>query len=227
MQMPGFPLRVPALRQRATESDAQLRAGRSSEKSFRYGGEGGDLEPDRIRWGSLRPRKDHPLKNQLVRKTASRSLGPILVMDKPQLLFLLDGAGYRVVSGGSYEFAGGLQFAGLRNILRRALRKAGLPPLRFHDMRHLAGTLMSEAGGAAKAAQEILGHADVRTTLAIYTHTMRSRHDDSADKMAQIAGLEPAGNNRETDSSVKSEEMDLSPCFNWLSGLESKLCRSY
>jgi integrase len=30
----------------------------------------------------------------------------------------------------------------LRNILRRALRRAGLPPLRFHDIRHLAGTLM-------------------------------------------------------------------------------------
>jgi integrase len=32
----------------------------------------------------------------------------------------------------------------LRNILRRALRKAGLPPLRFHDLRHMAGTLMHE-----------------------------------------------------------------------------------
>jgi integrase len=82
----------------------------------------------------------------------------------------------------------------LRNILRRALRKAGLPPLRFHDIRHLAGTLMSEAGVPPKRAQEILGHADVRTTLAIYTHTMRNRYDDSADKMAQIAGLGPAGN---------------------------------
>lgn len=57
----------------------------------------------------------------------------------------------------------------LRNILRRALRKAGLPPLRFHDMRHLAGTLMSEAGVPPERAQEILGHADIRTTLAIYT----------------------------------------------------------
>jgi integrase len=54
----------------------------------------------------------------------------------------------------------------LRNILRRALRKAGLPPVRFHDLRHLAGTLMSEAGVPPKRAQEILGHADVRTTLA-------------------------------------------------------------
>jgi integrase len=43
-------------------------------------------------------------------------------------------------------------------------------------MRHLAGTLMSEAGVPPKRAQEIRGHADVRTTLAIYTHTMRCKH---------------------------------------------------
>lgn len=77
----------------------------------------------------------------------------------------------------------------LRNILRRARRKAGLPPLRFHEMRHLAGTLMSEAGVPPKRAQEILGHADVRTTLAIYTHAWRNRADDAADRMAEIAGL--------------------------------------
>jgi len=82
----------------------------------------------------------------------------------------------------------------LRNILRRALCGAGLPPLRFHDMRHLAGTLMSEAGVPPKRAREILGHADVRTMLAIYTHTMRRKHDDSADRIAELAELTKLGN---------------------------------
>jgi integrase len=100
----------------------------------------------------------------------------------------------------------------LRHILRRALRRAGLPPIRFHDLRHLAGTLMSEAGVPPKRAQEILGHADVRTTLAIYTHAMRRRHDDSADRMAEVAGL-ARGNNLETSGSVKDEESELSACF--------------
>jgi len=77
----------------------------------------------------------------------------------------------------------------LRQILRRALRRAGLPPLRFHDLRHMAGTLMHEAGVPLKRAQEILGHASERTTLAIYTHAMRRTRDDSADKIAQLAGL--------------------------------------
>ena len=80
-------------------------------------------------------------------------------------------------------------------------------------MRHLAGTLMSEAGVPPKRAQEILGHADVRMTRAIYTHAMRRKHDDSADKMAEIAGLTKLGNDGETIGSVESEESELSDCF--------------
>ena len=100
----------------------------------------------------------------------------------------------------------------LRNTLRRALRRAGLSPLRFHDMRHLAGTLMSEASVPPKRAQEILGHADVRTTLAIYTHAMKRKHDDSADRMAEL-GLTSLGNKWETTGSVEPQEEELSGCF--------------
>lgn len=95
----------------------------------------------------------------------------------------------------------------LRHILRRALRKAGLPPLRFHDLRHMAATLMHGAGVSLKRAQEILGHASERTTLGIYTHAMKGQHDDSADKMAALAGL--AGNKRETNGDVGTEEASV------------------
>jgi integrase len=77
----------------------------------------------------------------------------------------------------------------LRDILRRPLRKAGLPELRIHDLRHMAGTVMHEAGVPLKWAQEILGHASEPTPLSIYTHSMRRTHDDSADKIAALAGL--------------------------------------
>jgi integrase len=82
----------------------------------------------------------------------------------------------------------------LRHLLRRALLRAGLPPLRFHNLRHMAGTLMHEAGVPLKRAQEILGHASERTTLAIYTHATRRTRDDLADKSAELAGLPDLGN---------------------------------
>ena len=34
------------------------------------------------------------------------------------------------------------------------------------------------AGSVIRQSHEGLPHADVRTTLSIYTHTMRSKHDD-------------------------------------------------
>ena len=48
------------------------------------------------------------------------------------------------------------------------------------------------------------------------THTMRRTHDDSADKIAILAGLarptQNSGNNRETTGSVEQEEVKLSDC---------------
>src|SRR6185312_5447268 len=97
-------------------------------------------------------------------------------------------------------------------IVLRSTAPAGLPPLRLHDLRHMAGTLMHEAGVPLKRAQEILGHASERTTLAIYTHSMRRTHDDSADKIAALAGLSDRGNNLETNGSVEPQEAELSDC---------------
>ncbi len=106
------------------------------------------------------------------------------------------------LSGAGYVFPGEAAAAGergaidadvlLRNVLRRALRNAGLPELRFHDLRHMAASLMVEAGVSIKRAQQILGHARERTTLAVYTHAAPRQHDDTADKIAVLAGLTTA-----------------------------------
>ena len=91
-----------------------------------------------------------------------------------------------------------------------------MPPLRLHDLPHMAGTLMHEVGVPLKRVQEVLGHASERTTLAIYTHSMRRTHDNSADKMVVFAGLAPAenlGNKRKTASSVEHEESELTACL--------------
>ena len=45
----------------------------------------------------------------------------------------------------------------------RARQAVGLPELRFHDLRHTAGTRITRERGI-KAAQKLLGHADLRTT---------------------------------------------------------------
>jgi integrase len=77
---------------------------------------------------------------------------------------------------------------------QQVARRAGDVPWIGEYERYLAATLMSEAGVPPKRAQEILGHADIRTTLAIYTHTLKRKHDDTGNQIAAVAGLSEVGN---------------------------------
>jgi len=54
---------------------------------------------------------------------------------------------------------------------RKALRSAGLPMVRFHDLRHSAATLMLErSGGDLKAVSTTLGHSTITLTANTYAH---------------------------------------------------------
>jgi integrase len=49
--------------------------------------------------------------------------------------------------------------------------KAGLPPVRLHDLRHTVVTLLLELGVPPHLVQAIARHAHVDITLKIYAHT--------------------------------------------------------
>ncbi|MHB0869726.1 MAG: tyrosine-type recombinase/integrase, partial [Chloroflexota bacterium] len=62
------------------------------------------------------------------------------------------------------------------NLLRRSfkplLQKAGLPEIRFHDLRHSAATLLLRKRVPAKVVSEMLGHAQVGITMNLYQHVL-------------------------------------------------------
>ena len=51
------------------------------------------------------------------------------------------------------------------------LIKAGLPDIRFHDLRHTCATLLLGKGVHAKFVQELLGHATISATIEKYKTT--------------------------------------------------------
>ena len=54
--------------------------------------------------------------------------------------------------------------------LKTILKRAGLPLIRFHDLRHTFATQAMQGGVDAKTLSGILGHTDASFTLDTYTH---------------------------------------------------------
>ncbi|MBF8267735.1 MAG: Integrase [Dehalococcoidia bacterium] len=67
---------------------------------------------------------------------------------------------------------------------RKLLHLAGLPPMRYHDLRHGAASLMAAQGVSARVAMEILGHAQISTTMNIYTHIAPELQKDAAERLS-------------------------------------------
>ncbi len=67
--------------------------------------------------------------------------------------------------------------------------KNGLPHIRFHDLRHTAGSLLINQGQSAKQVQEFLGHEQISTTLDIYTHLTQERKKDTAAAIDSLLSL--------------------------------------
>lgn len=58
----------------------------------------------------------------------------------------------------------------MARVFRPAVRRAGLAPLRFHDLRHTYAALMVAAGAHPKLLQAQLGHSSINVTLNTYGH---------------------------------------------------------
>lgn len=59
--------------------------------------------------------------------------------------------------------------------LQRILKQLNIPVIKFHDLRHTYATRLFEKGVPPKTVQALLGHADIDTTMNIYTHVMKDQ----------------------------------------------------
>ncbi len=68
------------------------------------------------------------------------------------------------------------------------LRRAGLPNIRWHDLRHTCATLLLSRGTHPTYIQKLLGHASVQLTLDRYSHWMPSMGKHTASAMDEALG---------------------------------------
>ena len=76
-----------------------------------------------------------------------------------------------------------------QNIVNRhfkpLLKGAGLPNIRWHDIRHACATLLLSRGTHPKLVQHLLGHASITMTLDRYSHWMPTMGKHTASAMDQ------------------------------------------
>lgn len=76
----------------------------------------------------------------------------------------------------------------LTKAFARAVKGAGVPSIRLHDLRHTHATLLLADGVAAKVVQERLGHSSISVTLDLYGHVTAELEQAAADRIGSILG---------------------------------------
>jgi integrase len=76
----------------------------------------------------------------------------------------------------------------LKKSIRPALKRAGIEGkiIGWHNFRHTLGTLLRSIGTDIKVAQDLLRHANSRTTLDIYTHAVSQLKRDANTKVVEL-----------------------------------------
>jgi integrase len=71
---------------------------------------------------------------------------------------------------------------------RALLKRAGLPLIRLHDLRHTAATLLLAQGVSPRVVMETLGHSQISLTLNTYSHVLPALQREAASKMDAVLG---------------------------------------
>lgn len=81
----------------------------------------------------------------------------------------------------------------IRRTLNSALKKAEIPHIRIHDLRHTAGSILLSEGISLTNVADFLGHSSPATTASVYAHVLKrsfnvadvlkSRADKNADRI--------------------------------------------
>ena len=77
----------------------------------------------------------------------------------------------------------------VNNMLKRVLERAGIPKVRFHDLRHTFATIALQNGVDIKTVSGMLGHFSAGFTLDTYAHVTTAAQKEAAQAMANVLSL--------------------------------------
>lgn len=108
----------------------------------------------------------------------------------------------------------------LHQLLQRACKRAEVPPLRWHDLRHTCGSWLAQTGAPSTVVKEILGHQTM-DMVARYATTVTAHRREFLDRLGPLvkptgakdrtenrAGTKPATGNKDTAENGSTKPME-------------------
>ena len=77
----------------------------------------------------------------------------------------------------------------VNNTLKRVLARAGIPKVRFHDLRHTFATIALQNGVDIKTVSGMLGHFSAGFTLDTYAHVTTAAQKEAAQTMGNVLSM--------------------------------------
>jgi len=94
------------------------------------------------------------------------------------------------------------------HVFGKILRRAGLPSMPLHSLRHTHATLLLQAGVHPRVVMERLGHSSIRVTLDTYSHVIGGLQEAAAQRFDEF--LSAKGASRENVGKL-SAKVDIKP----------------
>jgi integrase len=103
----------------------------------------------------------------------------------------------RLLAGPSWEDSGlvfvnqlgmGLRPQYLSRRVRTLTLQAGLRPIRLHDLRHSAASMMLADGTPVKVVSEMIGHSDPAITMGVYQHVIPAMGEVAGERLTRLLG---------------------------------------
>jgi integrase len=94
----------------------------------------------------------------------------------------------RASEGYVFQTSNGTPFeaTNINRYFKASLKKAGLPIIRFHDMRHTVATLLLSEGTHPKVVQELLGHSQIGITIDLYSHMLPTLQKEASSTLNKL-----------------------------------------
>jgi integrase len=76
-------------------------------------------------------------------------------------------------------------------VVQRECDRAGLPPIRLHDLRHGCVSVLLDLGVPPRTVMEIVGHATLEMTMTVYAHVSLDAMRTALDQFGGLLDEEP------------------------------------